>query len=170
MNKNSEEAFIYLEVPLEYACTYHKLMVYMADYGEDAIKECDSACKGANKSIIKCWNMFNAAIAAYSLGKKKEANLLINYIDNQLDLIYNKKDFVPDLNGEIEPIDNEGFVKGILTCRNYIEFYVHIDPSTEEFKQGYLYVKILNDSSGARDFEEITDENKDLIVKSNYRL
>ena len=164
------DKFIYLEIPIDYACTYHKLLTYMADYGEDAIKECDSACKGSNKSIIKCWNMFQAAIAAYEIGKKKEANLLINYIDAQLDLIYKKNDFVPELNGTVSPIDDKGHVYAVMTCRNYIEFYVHIEPTNEQFRQGHLYVKILNDSSNARDFEKITDDQLDLIVKSNYRI
>lgn len=164
------EKFIYLEIPIDYACTYHKLLTYMADYGIDAIKECDSACKGSNKSIIKCWNMFQAALAAYEIGRKKEANLLIDYVDSQLDIIYKKTDFIPELNGYIEPIDENGHVFATLTCRNYIEFYVHIEETNDEFKQGHLYVKILNDSSGARDFEKITDEQLDLIVKSIYRL
>jgi hypothetical protein len=164
------QGFIYLEIPISYACTYHKLLTYMADYGIDAIKECDSACKGSNKSIIKCWNMFQAAIAAYEIGKKKEANLLINYVDSQLDLIYKKTDFIPELNGVIEPIDENGHVFATLTCRNYIEFYLHVEETNEEFKQGHLYAKILNDSSGTRDFEKITDEQLDLIVKSVYRL
>jgi len=164
------KGFIYLEIPIDYACTYHKLLTYMADYGEDAIKECDSACKGNNKSIIKCWNMFQAALAAYEIGRIKEANLLINYINAQLDTIYKKTDYIPELNGTIEPIDEKGHVFGTLTCRNYIEFYVHIEETNEDFKQGHLYAKILNESSGARDFEKITDEQLDLIVKSNYRL
>ena len=162
--------FIYLEIPMDYACTYHKLLVYMADYGEDAIRECDTACKGANKSIIKCWNMFNAAIAAYTIGKTKEANLLISYIEAQLDLIYKKTDFIPELDSKIMPIDEDGHVYGTLTCRNYIEFYVHVEETNEMFKQGHLYVKILNESSDSRDFEKITDEQFDLIVRSNYRL
>lgn len=159
-----------MEIPIDYACTYHKLLTYMADYGIDAIKECDSACKGSNKSIIKCWNMFQAAIAAYSIGRKKEANLLIDYINGQLDLIYKKTDFIPELNGYIYPIDENGHVFAVLTCRNYIEFYVHVEETNENFKQGHLYAKILNDSSGARDFEKITDEQLDLIVKSIYRI
>lgn len=159
-----------MEIPIDYACTYHKLLTYMADYGIDAIKECDSACKGSNKSIIKCWNMFQAAIAAYSIGRKKEANLLIDYINGQLDLIYKKTDFIPELNGYIYPIDENGHVFAVLTCRNYIEFYVHVEETNEDFKQGHLYAKILNDSSGARDFEKITDEQLDLIVKSIYRI
>ena len=137
------EGFIYLEIPIDYACTYHKLLTYMADYGIDAIKECDSACKGSNKSIIKCWNMFQAAIAAYSIGRKKEANLLIDYINGQLDLIYKKTDFIPELNGYIYPIDENGHVFAVLTCRNYIEFYVHVEETNEDFKQGHLYAKIL---------------------------
>lgn len=164
------DKFIYLEIPIDYACTYHKLLTYMADYGEDAIKECDSACKGSNKSIIKCWNMFQAAIAAYEIGKKKEADLLIKYIDAQLDNIYKKTDFIPELNGTIEEINENGHVFGTLTCRNYIEFYLHIEESNEEFKQGHLYAKILNDSSGSREFEQITDRQLDLIIKSAYRL
>lgn len=159
-----------MEIPIDYACTYHKLLTYMADYGIDAIKECDSACKGSNKSIIKCWNMFQAAIAAYSIGRKKEANLLIDYVNGQLDLIYKKTDFIPELNGYIYPIDENGHVFAVLTCRNYIEFYVHVEETNEDFKQGHLYAKILNDSSGARDFEKITDEQLDLIVKSIYRI
>lgn len=79
---------IYLKIPKDYIQTYNKLLIYLADFGEDALKNCDSACSRTNKNIIKCWNMFQSALAAKELGKDKLADVIIKYINAQLDIIY----------------------------------------------------------------------------------
>lgn len=48
------------------------------------IKDCTSTCKGINRQVINCWNMFQSACAAYTLGYWKQADLLINYINSSL--------------------------------------------------------------------------------------
>lgn len=84
MRKNEDGMYTYLDVPSKYNCVYKKLLIKLSDLGVDMIKDCTSTCKGINRQIINCWNMFQSACAAYTLGYWKQADLLINYINNSL--------------------------------------------------------------------------------------
>lgn len=84
MRKNEDGMYIYLDVPSKYNCVYKKLLIKLSDLGVDMIKDCTSTCKGINRQVINCWNMFQSACAAYTLGYWKQADLLINYINNSL--------------------------------------------------------------------------------------
>ena len=167
--------FVYLTIPYEYLCTYQRLLNYMADFGEDALKNCDTTCKGSNKNVIKCWNMFQADIAAKAQGKDKLADVLIKYIDAQLTNIYRVDENEAIISGVIYPVDERGYVYGDFTCMNGIEFFVPTvdgeDGGTcdgEPIKAWNLYVRFYGVKSEERDFDFITDENKDLIIESNY--
>lgn len=92
-NNNDATGRIYLVIPVKYRCTYNRLLTALSDFGIDALKDCDSVCKGSKGQVIKCWNMFQAAMAAYNLGNEREADVLIKYIDAQLNIIY--KDGTP---------------------------------------------------------------------------
>ncbi len=91
---NSEELvetnpdFVYMVIPAKYICTYHKLLVMLADVGIEMLNDCTANCKGNNKNIITCWNMFQTACAAYQINKTKEADTIIKYINAQIKLIY----------------------------------------------------------------------------------
>ena len=80
--------YVYMTVPSKFVCTYHKLLVLMARYGVDMRNDCSATCKGNNKNIITCWNMFQSAMAAYQLGQNKLAETLLKYIKGQLNIIY----------------------------------------------------------------------------------
>lgn len=84
MIKNQDGTYIYLVVPDKYNCVYEKLLIKLSDLGIDILKDCGATCRGINRSIINCWNMFQSACAAYSLGEEKKSDLLINYINEQL--------------------------------------------------------------------------------------
>lgn len=84
MRKNEDGMYTYLDVPSKYNCVYKKLLIKLSDLGVDMIKDCTSTCKGINRQVINCWNMFQSACAAYSLGYWKQADLLINYINSSL--------------------------------------------------------------------------------------
>lgn len=84
MRKNEDGMYIYLDVPSKYNCVYKKLLIKLSDLGIDMIKDCTSTCKGINRQVINCWNMFQSACAAYTLGYWKQADLLINYINSSL--------------------------------------------------------------------------------------
>lgn len=83
---NQDDTYIYLTVPKRFNCVYEKLLAKLSELGVDMIKDCGSTCRGINKHIINCWNMFQTACAAHTLGEDKKANLLINYINGQLNL------------------------------------------------------------------------------------
>lgn len=84
MRKNEDGMYTYLDVPSKYNCVYKKLLIKLSDLGVDMIKDCTSTCKGINRQLINCWNMFQSACAAYTLGYWKQADLLINYINSSL--------------------------------------------------------------------------------------
>lgn len=52
---NSEELvetnpdFVYMVIPAKYVCTYHKLLVMLADVGIEMLNDCTANCKGNNK-------------------------------------------------------------------------------------------------------------------------
>lgn len=84
MRKDENGMYTYLDVPSKYNCVYKKLLIKLSDLGVDMIKDCTSTCKGINRQVINCWNMFQSACAAYTLGYWKQADLLINYINSSL--------------------------------------------------------------------------------------
>lgn len=84
MRKNENGMYTYLDVPSKYNCVYKKLLIKLSDLGVDMIKDCTSTCKGINRQVINCWNMFQSACVAYTLGYWKQADLLINYINSSL--------------------------------------------------------------------------------------
>lgn len=84
MRKNEDGMYTYLDVPSKYNCVYKKLLIKLSDLGVDMIKDCTSTCKGINRQVINCWNMFQSACTAYTLGYWKQADLLINYINSSL--------------------------------------------------------------------------------------
>lgn len=84
MRKNEDGMYTYLDVPSKYNCVYKKLLIKLSNLGVDMIKDCTSTCKGINRQVINCWNMFQSACAAYTIGYWKQADLLINYINSSL--------------------------------------------------------------------------------------
>ena len=75
--ENNMEDVIYLKVPISYKPTYDKLLRCLADFGKEALDDCNKNTKSVNSNVISCWNMFQTAIACYELGRFKEANLFI---------------------------------------------------------------------------------------------
>lgn len=75
--------YIYLEVPHKYKCVYEHLLAKMASLGMDLLNDCAASCKGDNKQLILCWNMFQSACASYVMGDTAKADFLINYINCQ---------------------------------------------------------------------------------------
>lgn len=113
---------IYLTIPVEYEETYKKLLYGLSEYGKDIISDCNVACKSTNSNIITCWNLFQAAIACKEIGKLKEADLYINYIDKQLNVIFRNgvesiksynvyAGFVSNESYDFDVVDNDSFTK-----------------------------------------------------------
>lgn len=91
MIKNVDRTYIYLVVPAKYECVYTKLLVKMSDLGVDLLKDCASTCRGLNRQVLNCWNMFQAACCAYEVGEYKKADLLINYVNASLNFACTNK-------------------------------------------------------------------------------
>lgn len=111
---------VYITVPAKFMCVYHNILILLAEYGEEALKDCKASCTKRNSSIIECYNMFNAAVAAYRLGTpddekehyNKLANTLIKYIKAKINDIYKHKN-----NASFAiPIDSTGEVNVFVNC------------------------------------------------------
>lgn len=100
-----DDNIIYMEIPKEYESIYLKLLVYIIDFGIDLVKDCSAGCNVKNKKVIDCWNMFQSAVAAYSLAEVKDitdpyykkSKFIINYINEQIDLTYSSEVIVDNI-------------------------------------------------------------------------
>ena len=124
--------YVYLTIPAEYVCVYHKILAMMADYGEDMLKDCKASCTDRNSSVIECYNMFNAACAARAIGKTKLSETVIYYIKSKINQIYKGTENNP---GYVFPIDEQGRIKAFVSCNDRPQFFINAE-------DGVLYKKI----------------------------
>ena len=142
--------YIYMTIPAEYVCIYHKILILMAEYGLDMLNDCQAGCTNQNKSIINCFNMFNAAVAARKLGQDKVAETIIKYVNSQLKLIYNNDITIPET---VFPVDEHGYLKAIVSCGENPKFEIDIN-------SGELFKKSIANNGAVFALDE-TDTNSD---------
>ena len=114
--------YVYVTIPAEYICVYHRILAMMADYGEEMLKDCKASCTDKNNNVIECFNMFNSAVAARKLGKDKLAALIIKYIKAKINQIYKDKD---NSTSFVFPIDENGELKAIVSCGERPKFHIN---------------------------------------------
>lgn len=117
-------SYIYVEIPAEYICIYHKILHLMAKYGESMLMDCKASQNACNIEIIDCFNMFNAAVAAKKLGKESLANTLIKYIKAKLENVYKEND---EEKSFVLPIDENGILKAYVTCGQNPKFEINLE-------------------------------------------
>lgn len=83
LNNKSQDLIsnIYLLIPENYSSTYYLLITLISKYHKE-IKTKENIYP--YKEILNCWNLFQAAVIAYSLEYYKEADFFINFIDKQI--------------------------------------------------------------------------------------
>lgn len=153
--KEINPEYVYLTIPADYVCVYHKLLTYMADFGKTIVDDCSAICKGNSKNIITCWNLFQSAIACRTLGRDKEAEFFIDYIEKQLELIYKGSNNEVYQTSFPVTIDDKGELKAVVTCGNNVKFEVDVET-------GELYQKWLDNKDNGKVY---TIEDNNLTVK-----
>lgn len=123
--KEIEVEYLYLTIPSKYICTYHKLIMYLADFGKDILDDCKATCGSKGKTVVSCWNLFQSAIANFNIGKYKEADFFIDYIEKQLKLVYNNN--TPEPVSIPVKITEDGRLKAIVSCDSSAHFYVDVE-------------------------------------------
>ena len=83
INNKSQDLIsnIYLLIPENYSSIYYTLITLISKYHKE-IKTKENIYP--YKQILDCWNLFQAAIIAYSLEYYKDANFFINFINEQI--------------------------------------------------------------------------------------
>ena len=117
-----EPEYVYVTIPAEYICVYHRILAMLADYGEDMLKDCKASCTDRNSNVINCFNMFNAAVAARKLGKDKLAETLIKYIKAKINQMYRGVD---NSTSFVFPVDENGQLKAFVSCNERPMFYIN---------------------------------------------
>ena len=117
-----EPEYVYVTIPAEYICVYHRILAMLADYGEDMLKDCKASCTDRNSNVIDCFNMFNAAVAARKLGKDKLAETLIKYIKAKINQMYRGVD---NSTSFVFPVDENGQLKAFISCNERPMFYIN---------------------------------------------
>lgn len=142
--------YIYMTIPADYICTYHKILILLSEYGVDMLNDCQAGCSNQNKSIINCFNMFNAAVAARKLGQDKTAETIMKYVNGQLNIIHNYNDINTKI---VFPVDENGYLKAIVSCGENPTFT--IDPET-----GLLWEKSIANDNEVYALDETDTESK----------
>ncbi len=141
---SNEVKYIYLSIPAKYVCLYHKLLVYLADLGTDLIKDCQAGCNAANKSVLNCWNMFQALCAEHALHEDEspteKETLLYKYITAQLELCYKNRGWDKEVyDGKfVASISEDGLFKAIVTCHSTDIGTFEIDAENGELYRHYV--------------------------------
>ena len=156
-----EPEYIYVTVPAEYICVYHRILAMMADYGEEMLKNCKASCTDKNNNVIECFNMFNAAVAARKLNKDKLAETLIKYIKAKINQIYKGLD---NSTSFIFPIDENGEIKAFVSCGERPKFEINPDDGMlyeHKFNNGFdehFRLGPEDESSDGEELEPVTPE------------
>lgn len=138
--------YVYMIIPSDYACVYARLLVMLSDLGYEMLQDCAAGCKGSNKTVISCWNMFQAACAAHSLNKTKEADTLIKYIKAQISNIYKGSGIAENLGSVTMPIDENGELYAMVTCGSVPTF--EVDAETGLLKEIKKTDEVYTESYG----------------------
>ena len=119
-----EPEYIYVTIPAEYICVYHRILAMMADYGEEMLKDCKASCTDKNLDVIECFNMFNSAVAARKLKKDKLAETIIKYVKAKINQIYKGID---NSTSFVFPVDENGQIEAFVSCGELPKFEINPD-------------------------------------------
>ena len=156
--------YIYITIPAEYICVYHRLIAMLADFGEEMLKDCKASCTDKNKGVIECYNMFNAAVAAKKLGKDKLAETLIKYIKAKINQIYKGAD---NSTSFVFPVDENGELKAVVSCGERPRFEINPEDGLlyeHKFNNGFDEHFRLGPEDESAD-EQTPDKEEGLSVK-----
>ena len=161
-----EPEYVYVTIPAEYICVYHRILAMLADYGEDMLNDCKASCTDRNSNVIDCFNMFNAAVAARKLGKDKLAETLIKYIKAKINQMYRGVD---NSTSFVFPIDENGQLKAFVSCNERPMFYINPeDGELYEHKFGNGFEEHFGLGDEDNDISKEIDRDK-LIVTLDPR-
>lgn len=161
-----EPEYVYVTIPAEYICVYHRILAMLADYGEDMLKDCKASCTDRNSNVIDCFNMFNAAVAARKLGKDKLAETLIKYIKVKINQMYRGVD---NSTSFVFPVDENGQLKAFVSCNERPMFYINPeDGELYEHKFGNGFEEHFGLGDEDNDISEEIERDK-LIVTLDPR-
>lgn len=168
-----ELEYVYVTIPAEYICVYHRILAMMADYGEEMLKDCKASCTDKNNNVIECFNMFNSAVAARKLGKDKLAQTIIVYIKAKINQIYKGKD---NSTSFVFPVDENGQLKAFVSCGERPRFEINPDNMnllehklnngfTEHFRLGFE-----DESKDETPIVPIEPKGLDVILNPAYEI
>ena len=120
--KQIDLEYVYVTIPADYICVYHRILSLLADYGMEMLQDCKASCSDKNSGVIECFNMFNSAVAARKLGNTKLATLLIKYVKVKLNQLYKNKD---NSTSFVFPVDETGHLKAIVSCGERPKFEIN---------------------------------------------
>ena len=167
--KEVELEYVYVTIPADYICVYHRILAMLADYGEEMLKDCKASCTDRNSSVIECYNMFNAAVAARKLGKEKLAETLIKYIKAKINQIYQGHD---NSTSFIFPVDEDGHIQALVSCGERPKF--EIDPDDGElfehkFNNGFdEHFRLGPEDNSAPDGTPVEESGLEVLIIPTY--
>ena len=169
MSKQIYPDYIYTVIPAEWVCLHRKILMMMADFGEDMLKDCKASCSDRNSNTIECFNMFNAAVAAKNIGQDKKANLIISYIKAKINQFYKGLDTSEFLT---TCIDKHGSLQTLVKCKDVPEFWIyneHLESAVFIVGSGQTFDDVYK-SYYAREYNGDPKGSHNLTVEEGERI
>ena len=163
--KHTKLEYVYVTIPAEYICVYHRILAMLADYGVEMLKNCKAACTDRNSGVIECFNMFNAAVAARKLNNTSLANTLIKYVKAKINQIYKGKD---NSTSFVFPVDENGEIKAFVSCNDTPMFAINPEDGDlyeHKFHNGFDEHYALGAEDGVIGD---TEDRLEIEVKAHY--
>ena len=165
--KEVNPEYVYITIPAEYICVYHRILAMLADYGEEMLEDCKATCTDKNSGVIECFNMFNAAVAARKLGKTSLANTIIKYVKSKINQIYQNKD---NSTSFVFPIDEDGQLKAFVSCGERPKFEINLEDGElyeHKFGNGFPEHFKLGDEDYSQTTTPVEENDAGLVVDFN---
>ena len=91
------DGYYIFNIPIEWGAIYKYLLTQISNQAIDVLKDCNGACSSKSSSILKCWNIFQIACAAYEKQEYIKANTLLQVLFNDCSCLRGKfkiEDFI----------------------------------------------------------------------------
>lgn len=149
--KEIELEYVYVTIPADYICVYHRILALLADYGAEMLLDCKANCTDRNSGVIECFNMFNSAVAARKLGNTKLASTIIKYVKAKINQLYKGVD---NSTSFVFPVDETGRLKAFVSCGERPLFEINPDDMClyeHKFNNGFTEHFHLGDEDKSKD-------------------
>lgn len=163
---SENDEWVFLKVPVDYQYIFEQLLTRMSTWGQELLDDCTASCKGANRDILNCWNLFQSAILAYEYGDVTKANYIVGYISEVLNSPTPSPSPNPDPTPTPTPDPEPEPDPDSVALRN-LNVEVQFKPEEAMMSIDRIDVDIINKQDAKPNSMKLIDSSSGVVVADN---